>query len=72
MMIHLKRSGLTLKQGVAGSNITSVTVLCPSARHIIPCLVAYWFNVQLSKNRHDLTVYFLIGVMNRILKQIVA
>ena len=30
---------LTQDRGVAGSSLTGVTVLCPRARHINPCLV---------------------------------
>ena len=30
---------LTRDQGAAGSSLTGVAVLCPSARHINPCLV---------------------------------
>ena len=35
---------LNLDRWVAGSSLTGGTVLCPLARHLIFCLVQYWFN----------------------------
>ena len=43
-------------QAVASSSITGVTVLCPLARHINPCLV-----VQLRTTRPDITEKWSLG-----------
>ena len=48
---------LTRDLGAAGSSLTSVTVLCPWARHIYPCLVL----VQPRKTRPDITEKLLTG-----------
>ena len=53
---HREHSGsvvecLTQYQGAAGLSLTGIAVLCPSARHIYPCLVL----VQHRKTRPDIT-----------------
>ena len=48
---------LTRDQGTAGSSLTSVTLLCPSARHSNPCLVL----VQPRKTHPFITDRLLMG-----------
>ena len=48
---------LTRDRGAAGSSLTGVTVLCPWARHINPCLVL----VQPRKTLTDITERLLTG-----------
>ena len=50
-------SYLSRDQGVVGSSLTSITALCPLARHINPCSVL----VQLRKTRPDITEKLLTG-----------
>ena len=64
ILIHQKRKGsgsvvecLTRDRGAAGSSLTSVTALCPWARHIYPSLVL----VQPRKTRPCLTERLLMG-----------
>ena len=42
---------LTWDRGTAGSSLTGITVLCPWAKYIYPCLVLDWYQEDLS--RHD-------------------
>ena len=53
---------LTRDRGTAGSGLTGVTALCPSARHINPSLVL----VQHRKTRPFITERLLIGPLGRI------
>ena len=48
---------LTRDRGAAGLSLTGVLVLCPSARHIYPCLVL----VQHRKTRPNITEKLLTG-----------
>ena len=50
-----------LRLRVAGSSLTGVTALCPSARHINPCLVL----VQPRKSGPDITEKLLTGMSNQ-------
>ena len=48
---------LTQHRGVVGSSLTDVTVLCPRARHINPCLVL----VQPRKTHPEIAEKLLTG-----------
>ena len=48
---------LTWDRGVAGSSLTSITVLCPWASHINPCLEL----VRPQKTRPNITEKLLTG-----------
>ena len=61
--MHEEHSGsvvgcLTRDREAAGSSLTGLTVLCPSARHIYPCLVL----VKPRKTRPDITEKLLTGM----------
>ena len=49
---------LTGDRGIAGPSLICVSVLCPGARHINPCLVL----VQSKKIHHDTTEELLIKI----------
>ena len=51
--------GISVCIKVAGSSLTGITVLCPLARHIYPCLVL----VQPRKTRPDITEKMLTGTL---------
>ena len=51
---------LTRDRGTAGSSLNGVTVLCPWARHMAPCLVL----VQPRKTRRDITEKLLTASKN--------